>query len=236
MKKIFTLIAGVFCAMCANAQGVYAVAEGDVITAGDQITSVEGVTMTYSAGGGTFVAGKKTKNWADSLTFVAYTNGSVNGKFVKDGEPTGCYYKFETAKDGHLVVGVQLNADKGFFIVNGAFEKVTDYAYYLPESADATESQAFTDNEKGEQIIAKKSNGTVSFNVAKGGTYYVFAGGTKMGFFGFKFEEGSIPSSISGVAAEKASIEAPAFNLAGQKVGNEYKGLVVKNGKKVVRK
>lgn len=47
---------------------------------------------------------------------------------------------------------------------------------------------------------------------------------------------GSTPDAISSIAAENAVANAPAFNLAGQKVGNEYKGIVVKNGKKIVRK
>ena len=47
MKKFFTLIAAVAMAASVNAQGTYAVAEGDAVTAGDQITSVNNVTLTY---------------------------------------------------------------------------------------------------------------------------------------------------------------------------------------------
>ena len=31
-------------------------------------------------------------------------------------------------------------------------------------------------------------------------------------------------------------INAPAYNIAGQRVGNNYKGVVIKNGKKTIRK
>ena len=155
MKKIFTLIAVALCAMSVDAQGLYAVSEEESITAGDKITSVENVVMTYSDGGGTFIAGKKTSNWADA-DFTAYTNGSTNGKNTVD-------------KD---------------------YAKVTDYTYMLPDNKDAEESQVFTQNEKGEDIIGIKSNGTVTVKTEAGGTYYVFAVGTKMGYFGFKFEAG----------------------------------------------
>ena len=39
---------------------------------------------------------------------------------------------------------------------------------------------------------------------------------------------------IENIIADDA--DAPAFNLAGQRVGNDYKGVVVKNGKKIIRK
>lgn len=237
MKKIFTLIAVALCAMGVNAQGLYAVAEGDVITAGDKITSVENVVMTYSADGGTFVAGKKTGNWVEA-DFVAYTNGSNNGKFTEGSEPAGCYYKFETAVAGTLTVGVQLGGNKGFFVVNKDFAKVTDYTYMLPASKDSEESQIFTQNEKGEDIIASKTNGTVTVKAEAGGVYYVFAVGTKMGCFGFKFEAGNggDTDGINTVVAGGTKADTSVYNLAGQKVNDAFKGVVVKNGKKLVQK
>ena len=233
MKKIFTLIAVALCAMSVDAQGLYAVSEEESITAGDKITSVENVVMTYSDGGGTFIAGKKTSNWADA-DFTAYTNGSTNCKYTAGNEPTGCYYKFETAVAGTLTVGVQLGANKGFFVVDKDYAKVTDYTYMLPDNKDAEESQVFTQNEKGEDIIGIKSNGTVTVKTEAGGTYYVFAVGTKMGYFGFKFEAGGT-DGIGNVSVNKAE-GGVAYNLAGQKVDDTFKGVVVKNGKKVVVK
>ena len=56
MKKFFTLIAAVAMAASMNAQGTYAVAEGDEVTAGKQITSVANVTLTYMENAGTAFA------------------------------------------------------------------------------------------------------------------------------------------------------------------------------------
>lgn len=50
MKKFFTLIAAAMMVAGANAQGTYAIQVGDAITAGDKITSVPGVVMTFSEG------------------------------------------------------------------------------------------------------------------------------------------------------------------------------------------
>ena len=232
MKKFFTLIAAVAMAASVNAQGTYAVQEGDNVNAGDQITSVENITLTYMENAGTvFYAGKANGNWADA-DFVAYVSGKNNGKLVTDAAPTGCVYKFETKKAGSLTVGVQLNATKGFHILDATFAEVTPASYNLPSAKDGA-SQTFVPNAKGENTVAAKSNGVVTINVAEGGTYYVLAAGTKLGFYGFKYEVGS-STGISSVKAEAAH-NGKTYNLAGQQVSDSYKGLVIKNGKKYVK-
>ena len=234
MKKFFTLIAAVAMAASMNAQGTYAVAEGDEVTAGKQITSVANVTLTYMENAGTaFAVGKATSNWADA-DFTAYVCGVNNGKLVSGAEPTGCVYKFETVKAGSVTVGVQLGGTKGFHILNADFAEVAPASYNLPAAKDG-DSQKFTQNEKGENIIAEKSNGTVTFSVAEGGTYYVFAAGSKMGFYGFKYVTGT-STGISDIQAPKSSKDGATFNLLGQKVANDAKGIVIKNGKKFINK
>ena len=232
MKKFFTLIAAVAMAASMNAQGTYAVQEGDKVNAGDQITSVENITLTYMENAGTaFADGKATDNWADA-DFGAYVCGKNNGKLVSDAEPTGCVYKFETVKAGSVTVGVQLGGTKGFHILDADFAEVAPASYNLPAAKDGA-SQEFTQNEKGENIIAAKSNGTVTFSVAEGGTYYVFAAGTKMGFFGFKYEAGT-STGISSIEAV-AKNDGKTYNMAGQQVSGSFKGLVIKNGKKFMK-
>ena len=233
MKKFFTLIAAVAMAASMNAQGTYAVAEGDKVTAGDQITSVANVTLTYMEKAGTaFAVGKKMVNWADA-DFTAYVCGVNNGKLVSGAEPTGCVYKFETVKAGSVTVGVQLGGTKGFHILDADFVEVAPASYNLPAAKDG-ESQKFTLNEKNENIIAAKSNGIVTCNVAEGGTYYVFAAGTKLGFYGFKYEVGT-STGISSVNAAAAKKDGKTYNMAGQEVSSSAKGLIIKNGKKYVK-
>ena len=232
MKKFFTLIATVAMATSMNAQGTYAVQEGDKVNAGDKITSVENITLTYMENAGVaFADGKATTNWADA-DFTAYVCGKNSGKLHSDAEPTGCAYKFETVKAGSLTVGVQLNANKGFHILDAAFAEVTPVSYNLPSAKDG-DSQTFAQNEKGENIVSAKSNGVVKINVAEGGTYYILAAGTKLGFYGFKYEVGT-STGISSIEATSAQ-NGKTYNLAGQQVSSSYKGLVIKNGKKYVK-
>ena len=233
MKKFFTLIAAVALAASVNAQGTYAVQVGDKVNAGDQIKSVENITLTYMENDGTaFAVGKKMVNWADA-DFTAYVCGVNNGKLVSGAEPTGCVYKFETVKAGSVTVGVQLGGTKGFHILDADFAEVAPASYNLPATKDGA-SQEFTLNEKNENIIAAKSNGIVTFNVAEGGTYYVFAAGTKLGFYGFKYEVGT-STGISSVNAAAAKKNGKTYNMAGQEVSSFAKGLIIKNGKKYVK-
>ena len=232
MKKFFTLIAAVAMAASMNAQGTYAVQVGDKVNAGDQIKSVENITLTYMENDGTaFADGKATDNWADA-DFSAYVCGKNNGKLHTGAEPTGCVYKFETVKAGSVTVGVQLGGNKGFHILDADFAEVAPASYNLPAAKDG-DSQKFEQNVKGENIIAKKSNGTVTFSVAEGGTYYVLAAGTKMGFYGFKYEAGT-STGISSIEAA-AKNDGKTYNMAGQQVSGSFKGLVIKNGKKFVK-
>ena len=234
MKKFFTLIAAVAMAASMNAQGTYAVQIGDNVKAGDQITSVKNITLTYMENDGVeFASGKKTANWADA-DFGAYVCGKNSGKLVSGAEPTGCAYKFETTKAGSLTVAVQLNANKGFHILGADFAEVAPASYNLPAAKDG-DSQEFTQNDKGENIVSAKSNGTVTFSVAEGGTYYVLAAGTKMGFYGFKYVTGT-STGISDIQAPKSSKDGATFNLLGQKVANDAKGIVIKNGIKFINK
>ena len=232
MKKFFTLIAAVAMAASMNAQGTYAVQVGDKVNAGDKITSVENITLTYMENAGVaFADGKATTNWADA-DFTAYVCGKNSGKLHSDAEPTGCAYKFETVKAGSVTVAVQLSGKKGFHILDADFAEVAPASYNLPAAKDG-DSQKFEQNEKGENIIAEKSNGTVTFSVAEGGTYYVLAAGTKMGFFGFKYEAGT-STGISSIEAV-AKNDGKTYNMAGQQVSGSFKGLVIKNGKKYVK-
>ena len=233
MKKFFTLIATVAMATSMNAQGTYAVQIGDNVKAGDQISSVENITLTYMENDGVeFAAGKKTTNWADA-DFGAYVCGKNSGKLVSDAAPIGCGYKFETAKAGSVTVGIQLGGTKGFHILDAEFAEVAPASCNLPSAKDG-ESQKFTLNEKNENIIAAKSNGIVTFNVAAGGTYYVLAAGTRLGFFGFKYTIGT-GTGISSVNAAAAKKDGKTYNMAGQEVSSSAKGIVIKNGKKSVK-
>ena len=107
-----------------------------------------------------------------------------------------------------------------------------------------------------EAATAGNGLGVFYFPVAEGCKYYAHATGSKISWSGIYFseneaakvevvgetEEGTISKVLvgegtSGIQAVKNVINTndAIFNAAGQKVGPNYKGLVIKNGKKMIQ-
>lgn len=195
MKNLFTFIVALFMATSVYAQGTYAVANGETFTPGYKISKVPNITAYYMANdGNVFNAGKKTANWADSdfENYVSITKTGAPAQFDGKNEPTGAYLKFEPTNDGTIIVGIQIDKFKELCLVGADFARVTDYTYNLP-SDEGLESQTLGTNKKTDgkttvnNCLTIKSNGTVTFNVKAGYTYYLMALGSKIGFFGFKY-------------------------------------------------
>jgi hypothetical protein len=142
----------------------------------------------------------------------------------------GAYYIIKTKKAGKILAGVVVNADKPFYVV-----KASD-----KECLPTTALTCTTDGDEGTVLTlddsfkaSEKLTGTVEFDVAADESYYVFCTGSKIGFFGYIFTPGT-ESGINTINAEVAA-DAPAYNLAGQKVGKNFKGIMIQNGKKVIK-
>ena len=75
----------------------------------------------------------------------------------------------------------------------------------------------------------------LTFNATAGETYYVFNKNTQVGFGGYEFTAGT--SGINEITVDaQADENAPVYNLAGQRVSKSAKGILIKNGKKFIRK
>ena len=111
----------------------------------------------------------------------------------------------------------------------------------LPEGTDVTKSW-------GTRWTAGNALGVIAFPVYKDAEkYFVNACGSKMTADGFVFIPGATKVSavtftkggsdgINNAVAEKADVNAPIYNLAGQRVNNNFKGIAIQNGKKFVVK
>ena len=75
--------------------------------------------------------------------------------------------------------------------------------------------------------------GYLTFTAEANETYYVFNKNTQIGFGGFEFTPSG--SGISDITATD-NADAPVYNLAGQRVSKDTKGLLIKNGKKFINK
>ena len=227
MKKFFTLIAVAMMAVCANAQGTYAVQNGDPgVAAGTQEKSVENITMTWGvAGGADFKGGnKKSAVLQDQLGATGYCEGNgENGKVA-----SGTVYFFEPAINGYITVGYVLNANKAFYIQECSGETPQDVTFTTVDAEGSAVELAC-----GGKLEEKLTGGLSTFEVSKGKKYAVYCSGSKLGFFGFKFSLDN--TAISNLTVEKAT-DNTSYNLSGQKVSENTKGLVIKSGKKFINK
>ena len=224
MKKIFTLIAVALMAVSANAQGSYGlIKESGAITAGTKVTDVPNITLTFGDQG---AADFKDPKGDAKLTELLGATGFTEGNGTNGNKENGTIYYFEPTKDGSVIVGAVINADKGILVKKDNYSG-EDVAFKVTE-ADGTTEVTVTDGK-----ISAKTYGCILFDVKAGEKYAVGLAGSKMGFYGFKYEV-SETTAISNVKA--AAVNAAAYNLAGQKVGKDYKGVVIVNGKKLIQK
>ena len=82
--------------------------------------------------------------------------------------------------------------------------------------------------------VAKKVYPAVSVAVKAGDVSITYPAGS-INFYGFEFVAAGT-TGISDIQAPKSSKDGATFNLLGQKVANDAKGIVIKNGKKFINK
>lgn len=108
-----------------------------------------------------------------------------------------------------------------------------------------------------ESAVKKNGVGVISFPVyAEAGHYMVQAAGSKISTCGAVFTTEPVTSvvlksstgesadvtliggetGINSAVAAKANVNAPMYNLAGQRVNNSFKGIAIQNGKKFINK
>lgn len=75
--------------------------------------------------------------------------------------------------------------------------------------------------------------GWLTFDVEAGESYYVFQLSSQLGFGGYEF---NFADGISELSTTSTTVPAVRYNLAGQRVDSQYKGVVVENGKKYIVK
>lgn len=235
MKKIFTLIAAAFVAVSVNAQGTYAVQNGDPgVAAGTQVTTVPNMTFTWGvAGGADFKGGnKKNENLKAQLGSTGYCEG--NGENGKYDEKKKCYagtvYLFEPQSNGTVTVGWVLNASKAFYIQECSGATLVDVSFTSVDSEGTT-----VELTNGGKLAEKLTGGLSTFAVEAGKKYAVYCTGSKLGFYGFKYELGT-PAGISSVESDASAASSAIYNSVGQRVNANAKGLVIKNGKKFVNR
>lgn len=164
----------------------------------------------------------------------------------------GLYYEFTSKSDGKLKIGVWINkGSRKLFVVDKAtglalkpnvdytldgYENgVNDdegkkaYTVGIPTKATEGEDLYIWGAKAGGQAIW----GYLNIPVKAGKEYMVFLHSAQIGFGGFEFTPSG--TGISNITATDDA-DAPVYNLAGQRVSKDTKGLLIKNGKKFINK
>ncbi len=214
-KTMLVLAASLFCANVAFAEvktGSYAVVASDVAS-GAQITSVEGITLTYGTAED-WISGSGKSTVGDQ-TFSVYATCSATNPSPKDGKvPTaGAYVVLNPQYAGTVTVAVSNAAvDKNVYVVKNEDNNLVNGSVVI--DGTVTEWTSGTPCN-----IDAKYNGGVTFDVEAGATYYFYLSGSKMRFNGFIYTYDDAPAApaldftacneaIAWANAEKAKLNA----------------------------
>lgn len=169
----------------------------------------------------------------------------------------GFYCLFTPSKDGYITAGIWINKNqkgRAVYVVDG-----TDYSairdlkilgfrnnntYEFKGEVGEGESKPATciewkldDNYNlviDDGNIDQQFCAYITWQVKKDVNYYLLGNSTSFGIYGFFFDE-TDPAGITAVT-EAEKLDGPVYNLAGQRVDKNYKGVVIQNGKKYMNK
>ena len=203
----------------------YVVANGESVYDGKKITC-DDITMTYG-NDGSWAVGARTAMESEGFSYVA--GGQVNPvdennkKFSssKKVPTTGTYYVFNPKVNGTLYIASSIFTGKVVYVTQNGV------------------AMAFSLNgknyESGSVINAnEETDGYIKINVTSGNEYYLFGESTKIKIYGFNF----VPETtdIENVGwDDDEKINNKAYTLDGQEVDSNYRGIVIINGKVVIR-
>ena len=118
----------------------------------------------------------------------------------------GSYYIFQPTASGTVQIGIVLNANKAFYLIDATDAQMVhddskdkDYLdvvlpdanlqnYVIKDAEGNVVTLADDEDGKGGKIVNEKiSSGTLEFDAEAGKTYYFFCTGSKLGCFGYVF-------------------------------------------------
>lgn len=171
--------------------------------------------------------------------------------YVTDGSHglpiSGLYYKYTPKVNGTLKMGVWMNkGNRRLFVVPSDTKAAIDYkveGYINGQNGEDGKKKYLSNDEiralGSDPYVMGAGNqpfwGYVIVNLEAGKDYYVFSQNAQVGFQGFEFTTGD-GTGVREIVAVKNDANAPVYNLAGQRVSPNTKGILIKNGKKFINK
>ena len=254
MKKSLLFVAAMFAAVCANAQGTWnavpsTAAVDDVVAAAGEATvvaasEIQNAKVVLLDGGANWTV-KSDPATAETFesqgkTFSnAYIQGGTNGvdgSLDKAGS-TSAHIEFTPAVAGKVYVAAKYGCKKKIWtakVPNSVIEaEELDFANMGDYATDVWGQYITADGGlAAEQATDADVYAALAYDVEPGYTYFFWVSGSKIMLCGLAFDTNG--AGISNAVAEKANVNAPIYNLAGQRVNANFKGIAIQNGKKFV--
>lgn len=237
MKKIFTLAAVALMAASVNAQTTWktpksanedgtAIIEAETVLAEDDDITVKTVYASKASNSEQTFCGESFDAYFQVRVAADPTDDNLTGTAQKDNTPLvitvkkdlslTVYYRRQKGENGFnaddnkdLLAINQNNPDSKKGIVNGTLE---------------------IGIEDGDYAFCSKT-----YELDANNTYTLFRKGSTLRIYGFTYKTGG-STDINGITAEEANENAPVYNLAGQRVNKNAKGILIQNGKKFIKK
>ena len=235
-----------------DANGVITLA-GELGTANIKATSEE--NSEYYAGTATCQIKVYEVNTYKKATAVSSDNFLLVAQ--RDDKTYYAYPLSETKTYGYLSTGSvtgyvdQIEVDKTyndeftFTAVDGGYTIQDSYGRYLYQSGTYKTFTVSETNDGYVWTVEPQTDGT--FKISMNGYFMQFGEGkfTSFGVYDSEQDNAVLPMLYAKVSdaiknvttvVERNDANAPIFNLAGQRVGKDYKGVVIQNGKKYLNK
>lgn len=229
MKKIFTLIVMAVMALSANAQKYY-FQEGDVASVGTLNGKVYAdgfVTLVDPVG--KMAIDANNAYFGDADTQTKFTHRLKSGGKSQTAETKLNQIELAIAEAGTLKIYVRTGSntatDRNLVVTQGE-SKLYDA---VVKESDAIKVKGLDEADPDKETIIYP---VVTVAVAAGKVVLTYPIGS-LNFYGFEAANGA--TAIQTVKATQAN-DGAVYNLAGQKVGNDFKGVVIKEGKKMLQK
>lgn len=174
----------------------------------------------------------------DDKTYYAYPLSKTKTYgYLSTGSVTGTVDEIEVDKS--------YNDEFTFTAVDGGYTIQDSYGRYLYQSGTYKNFNVSETNNRYVWTVEPQNDGT--FKISMNGYFMQFGEGTHTTFGVYDSEQGNavlpmlyakVSDAIKNVTTvvERNDANAPIFNLAGQRVGKDYKGVVIQNGKKYLNK
>ena len=219
MKKIFTLIAVAAMALSANAQKIVFDANEGLKTSYE----VDGLKLEYVDTDSKMAVDANSQFFGTAASYENFKARFKTG--AKSGAKSGITLTIPAA--GTLKIAVRSASssaeDRNLVLTQN---ETTLFDKVIKEN-EATDYETATIEEESKKVFPIQSvevaAGTIEVTYPKGSLNF------------YCFELVSSSTAIQTVKAAQAN-DGAVFNLAGQKVGNDFKGIVIKNGKKMLQK